>query len=183
MALVIKPYGFPTGYNNAKYPPPFRPWNGAFYPSPARQVQGASQELVIASVPADLSTLIITAPNGAQYIFQFVYNASVQNAPGSIKVPLPASGASTAAQVTTALTAVLQSVMPLNLAGQPVLLPWVAISGLPTHVTLNYTVPGLVSAIGGTQVTITQFATAPQTFVLANTVPGKCGFNGAFLHG
>ncbi len=183
-------YKFPAGYANAKYPTatnphntPYNPWNGASLPSPGLSKRGASQQLAIASVPADLSTLIVTAPNGAQYKFQFVYNASVQNSPGSIAVPLPASGASTAAQVTTALTAVLQLAPATTLEGVKVFFPWQAISGDATHVTLNYTVDGAGNALGGTQVTITQSFLSPAVFTLGPTVPGKAGQVFAVLPG
>lgn len=189
-AVASNRYKFPAGYSNAKYPTatnphntPEAPWNGAILPSPGLSKRGAAQQLAIASVPADLSTLIVTAPNGAQYKFQFVYNASVQNSPGSIKVPLPNSGASTAAQVTTALTAVLQLNPALTLEGAQVFFPWQAISGDATHVTLNYTVDGAAVAIGGTQATITVSFTSDAAFTLGATVPGKFGEAYAYLPG
>jgi hypothetical protein len=184
MAFAVKPsYAFPAGYVGAKYSAPYVPWNGSlFAASPARRLRGASQILAVASVPADLSTLIITAPNGEAFTFQFVYNASVQTL--GIKVPLPASGGSTAAQVTTALATVLASIPAFNIGSTtPVYFPWVAIQGDATHVTLNYTVAGALTAIGGTQVTISVSASAPSAFVIGTTAPGLVGPIGAFLHG
>ncbi len=182
MAFTPRYAAFPTGYAGAKYTSPFTPWNGSLNGfSPARKLRGGSQVLAIASVPADLSTLILNAPNGQSFLFQFVYNASVQTL--GIKVPLPLSGASTAAQVTTALNTVLAAIGGTPLAGSFIGFPWQAIQGDATHVTINWTQGGALVAPTGTQATITVSGTVVAAFVLGAIVPAKTGPVYAFLPG
>ncbi len=177
-------YAKPPGYRYTALPP-YTPWNGSLNASsPGRITIGASQALAIASVPANLSTLILNAPNGNQYTFQFLYGATAGTIPGAIAVPLPASGGSTAAQVTTALATALGafSGQPLYTIGnQPIFVPWQAIQGDATHVTINWTVKGLTAAISGTQATITVSGTAESQSAVTATIPGKVGSCGAFL--
>ncbi len=180
MAFTPRYASFPTGYS--KYASPYTPWSGSVSAfSPARKLRGGSQILAIASVPADLSTLILNSPNGQSFTFQFVYNASVQTL--GIKVPLPASGGSTAAQVTTALAAVLGLNGGIPLSGSFVGFPWQAISGDATHVTINWTQSGALVAPSGTQATITVSGTVVPAFVLGTIVPAKSGFMGTFMSG
>ncbi len=147
-----------------------------------KAILGASQTLAVASVPADLSTLILTAPNGQAYRFQFVYNASVQTL--GIKVPLPASGASTAAQVNTALQAVLNAGQALDFStGLLVTLPWAASIVASASTEVDYTIPGAPGAIGGTQATITNPTSAAQSIGVGPIVPARIGPVSALMPG
>jgi len=184
-ALIRRNYGLPPGYSNAKYAAPttYKPWNGSLSASsPARARGGASQTFSVASVPADLSTLILTTPTGRVLTFQFVYAGSVQTA-GTIKIPLPASGASTAAQVTTQILSVFNAGSGIPLGG--VSTPFQFIIGTTTATTfvLLWTVSGPTTALGGTQATVTITATAAAFFTPEPVVPARVGRLYSFLHG
>ncbi len=184
-ALIKRPYGLPAGYSNARYSAPtkYLPWNGSLKTaSPARAQGGASQTYNVASVPADLSTLIVTTPTGRVLTFQFLYAGSVLGA-GNIGIPLPASGASTAAQVTTQILSVFNAGSATPLGG--VLTPFTFIIGTTTATTfvLLWTVAGTPVAIGGTQATVTITATAAGFFAPEPVAPARFGRNYAFLHG
>lgn len=145
-------------------------------------ILGATQTLSVASVPADLSTLILNAPNGRAYTFQFVYNASVQTL--GIKVPLPAGGASTAAQVNTALQAVLNSGQALDItSGLLTTLPFSATITAAAATEVDYNVPGAPGAISGTQATITNSISTAQSISSAPIVPARIGPVAALMPG
>lgn len=191
MARIVKNgYGFPRGYktpyfNPGAFSPQFYvPWNGSLISaSPARRLIGASQTFNIASVPADLSTFILNGPNGKAFPFQFVYNGSVPGA-GSITIPLPASGGSTATQVQTQIASILGLAGGSPVGGGPFLsFPWTYITVNATHFQINWNVAGTVNAITGTQATITQSATSASVFGINPVVPGRFGKNHCWLHG
>ena len=140
---------------------------------PGRNILGATQNFTVASVPADLSTLIVNAPDGKAYTFQFVYNTSVQTL--GIKIPLPLSGASTAAQVATAVLGVVGLSGGTPISGPAVIYPWVTATPVSAHFELDYTVNGAAGAPTGTQATITVVTTAPNLNGSTSVLPGMFG--------
>jgi hypothetical protein len=107
-------YKLPRGYSSYIAVPYFggyyTPWNGYNNGanSPGAVILGAVTSISIASVPPNSSVMTFTDSIGREYSFQFLYPATL---PGNnvVAVDLPNGGASTAAQVTTALLAALQS--------------------------------------------------------------------------
>jgi hypothetical protein len=183
MANINRPYAFPAGYRRQASPSRYVPWNGSLKsPSPARGLNGASQVFSVASVPADLSTFIINIPNGRSITFQFVYAGSVQT-PGTIKIPLPASGGSTAAQVATQIGTVFSLGSGTPLGGSPTVFQFTYGAQTATTFGISYTVNGAAIAPGGTQATVTVISTVAAFFTLNPVVPGRFGRNFAFLHG
>lgn len=181
-AITRNKYAFPKGYTAVKGPTTYKPWNGSsIAASPARALLGATQIYNIASVPADLSTFILNAPNGQSYTFQFVYNASVQTT--GIKIPLPNSGSSTAAQVQTAMLGVLGAAGGTPLSGSFVGYPWLYQQTGAAQFTINWKVAGATVAATGTQATITAGAVTQQTFGTQAVVPAKVGPVYGWLHG
>ena len=184
MGAVFRNYPRPAGYS---YPAAvanlaYKPWNGSLIsPSPARQRVGATQTYSVASVPADLSTFILNAPNGQSYTFQFVYNASVQTL--GIKIPLPLSGASTAAQVRAQIASILGLSGGIPIGGSFISFPWAYLTTDATHFQIQWNVAGTVNAATGTQATITQSATVASFFGLAAVLPARRGKAYAWLHG
>jgi len=119
----------------------YNPFNGAKSAfNPGLSQFGATQDISVSAVPADLSLLVINGPDGKAYTFQFVYNASVWSA--GIKVPLPNSGASTAAQVSAALTAVMNATFGTSFGGVTVPFPWTAAQTAAAVTTLSWTIAG-----------------------------------------
>lgn len=179
---VKRRYPFPAGYRTYSQPSGYKPWNNAANSaSPARTLLGATQLYNIASVPADLSTFVLNAPNGQSYTFQFVYNASVQTL--GIKIPLPLSGASTAAQVQTAIAGVLVLAGGTTIGGTFVSFPWTYATTGAAQFRINWTVAGATALATGTQVTITAGAVAQSVFAFSAVVPATIGRNFDFLHG
>jgi hypothetical protein len=182
VAITRNSYRFPRGYAKSRFPTTYIPWNGAVNsPSPGRSRLGATQVFNIASVPADLSTFILNTPDGRSFTFQFVYNASVQTL--GIKIPLPLSGASTAAQVQTAMAAVLGAGSGTPIGGSPVVFPWVYNITGAAQFRIDWSVGGTAVASSGTQATITAGAVVASVFSVQAPAPGRFGHNNAWLHG
>jgi hypothetical protein len=182
LIITSNDYRLPTGYQSGvlnKYRSSVAGYS--ILRTQNRAVLGATQILNVASVPADLSTLILNPPSGPSLTFQFVYNASVQTL--GIKVPLPASGGSTAAQVTTALLAVLQVGSGTPLAGTLTRFPFVALTNTATRIEIKWLVNGTAQAITGTQATITVFATTAPAVAVDIGLPGMFGKCKAILAG
>lgn len=179
--------------NRIKFPPgyaklggqvsPYKPWNGFIsgYNSPAVVQNGATYTFTVASVPADLSHLTFIGPDGKSYDFQFVYNASVQT--GGIKVPLPNSGSSTAAQVATALFTVMNAQSSLDFTGKTVVFPWKMVLTGPAIVQTNWTIVGDGNASGSVPAGITEAIAQGGISISAAVTPAQTGFVGAFLPG
>lgn len=189
-AIVNNRLKFPPGYRQMAYPTRYKPYNGFLSAARPDSIAVAVAQLFnIASVPADLSTFILHAPNGIGgggntgfFSFQFVYNASVQTT--GIKIPLPLSGATTAAQVQTAIKAVLSQAFGTPLVGGGFALPWIYNQTGAAAFRIDWTVPGPVVPATGTQATITPGATFAAFLSVGNSVvPGRYGKNHAFLPG
>ena len=181
-AIARNSYGFPPGYRQYTAPARYKPWNGSLgSPSPARQRLGATQIYNVGSVPADLSTFILNSPDGRSFTFQFVYNASVQST--GIKIPLPLSGGSTAAQVQTAILGVLSQAGGIPFGGSFISFPWTYLQTGAAQFQIQWKVAGASQLATGTQITITAGAVVQQTFGLSTVVPGRFGKNYAWLHG
>jgi hypothetical protein len=157
----------------------YLPFNGGGN-SPGTIRTGTTQAYAIGSVPADLSTFILNAPNGQSFTFQFVYNASSPST--GITIPLPLSGASTAAQVRAAMAAVLGASGSNNFGGGFQSFPWVFLPLLTANFEIDWKVAGTAVAATGTQATITPGAVVAQSTQRTNlVVPGRFGKNFAWL--
>ncbi len=181
-SLVTNQYKFPKGYRQLPAVVSYKPNNG-FLPSasPARSDFGASQEFTIAAVPADLAQVTLFPPSGqfGQISFQFVYNGSVWA--NGVKIPLPASGGSTAAQVTTAWLAVLQQASGLTFQGVNVPFQWVAQQTGSNKITVSYITAGPITSTS-VPANITQVS-SPGGFSLGVVVPSKFGQVSSFAPG
>lgn len=156
--------------------------NGFFSGSgPQAVFLGATMIITVGTTPADLSTLIITAPNGKVFTFQFQY--TVGGNPLFIKIPLPAGGASTTAQVITQMLLIMGNALagvPLGFTG----FPWNLTQTAANAIRINYTVAGTATAITGTTtgVELVSSSLITSSFSAANAViPGIWGKNFAFL--
>jgi hypothetical protein len=183
--LKTNRYAFPFGYRiGVPQPSSYVPWNGYLngYNSPQADILGPVLQFVTSAAPADLSTMTVTGYDGKVYLFQFVYNASVQTL--GIKIPLPASGASTAAQVMTAIVGVLSQGSGVTIGGQTVYFPWNFQTINATTSRLNWNVPGVPGATASPAgVAITVIASFNTPTLTARTAVAKAGFIGAFLPG
>lgn len=194
MAVPIKSnqYKFPAGYRGYVAflgGGAYVPWNGYNngVNSPNAAILGAVVQFVATGVPTDLQVMTIFGPDGKAYKFQFLYNGTAGNTPDAISVPLPNSGASTAAQVMTALTTILNTPAPFNQANVPVPLPWVAQTINSTTTRINLTIPGNVtSTVAPANITITvpsQQSVGKTGIGAAMAMPASLGKAGAFLPG
>lgn len=132
----------------------YKVWNGK-YPLPGQpNIQRSFSRItfLINSVPADLSTLILSPPVGAPITFQFVKVGSVQNLGLPISIP---AGAGSVAATQAAMVAAFNSGsgIPLGGAGR-VWLPFKAVPLNADSVTLQYHLPGPANGVAGTQATI-----------------------------
>lgn len=170
-------------YPKAQYALPgllcYRQYNGYLGPGPETVRVGATQLYNVGAVPADLSTLILNAPNGQNYAFQFVYNSSVQTT--GIKVPLPLSGASTAAQTTTALLNILNGGSGTPFGGSLVTFPFLAPQTGAAQFRIDWRMNGLAVAATGTQGTIIPSTVIASSLGSVASVPGSAGRVFAFL--
>ena len=180
--VLTSQYKFPPGYRRIVANAPYLPFNGFISGanSPAASQFGATYEYTVASVPGDLSQMALTGPDGKTYTFQFVYNTSVQNA--GIKVPLPASGGSTAAQVAIQLLSVVQQAFAFDFAGNKIVFPWAATQTGAAKVALNWTIAGRGNATSALPAQISQVITQGG-FGLGQSAPALVGPMGAFLPG
>lgn len=180
--LASNRYSCPKGYR--QYPGPrYIPWNSFVSPgSPGLIILGAVQQLNISAVPPDLSTLTLVAPDGSGgTIFQLVYNASVWGT--GIKVPLPASGASTAAQTATQLLSILSQKSGVDFNGVTHFYPWVASAVSATQIAISWTVAGANRA-PELPANILSVNTSAQSYSAGNAiVPGIQGKTFSFLPG
>lgn len=182
MSAPIKSNHMVSPYPNAKYANPgllaYKQWNG-WFSGPETVRLGATQIYNVGSVPADLSTFILNTPDGRAITFQFVYNASVQTQ--GIKIALPLSGASTAAQVNTAILAAMAPAVATAFGGVAVPLPFNAVQTGAAQFRIDWKVGGTINLATGTQATITAGATALSSIGLSQAVPGRAGKVNAFL--
>ncbi len=143
-------YPFPFGYRGyvAFSGGAYIPWNGYNNGSnaPNNTVLGAVVQIVTSGVPTDTQSLSITGPDGKVYQFQFLYAATAGTVPGAITVRLPASGASTAAQVMTALLAILSLTQATTQGGTVIPFPWSAQTINATTTRINWLINGAVGA-------------------------------------
>lgn len=183
--VISNRYSFPLGYRHVGTPVFPAPWNGFLSGtnSPQATILGAVLQIVTSAAPADLSTFSFGGPDGKQYLFQFVYNASVQTL--GIKIPLPLSGASTAAQVMTQIAGVLSLPTGVIIGGGIAVFPWnfQTINGTTSRINFNYPGPvGSTSVPTGVALTIIA-PTSVAALSSTSPVPGKVGPLGAFLQG
>lgn len=182
MSAPIKVNHYKSPYPNAAYANPgllaYKQWNG-WFSGPETVRLGATQIYNVASVPADLSTFILNTPDGRAVTFQFVYNASVQTQ--GIKIALPLSGASTAAQVNTAILAAMSVAVATAFGGVAVPLPFNAVQTGAAQFRIDWKVGGTTNVATGTQATITAGAVVQSTIGLAQAVPARCGKIGTFM--
>lgn len=180
--VVTNRYGLPRGYSHWTFPGKYVPFSGSSSsPSPARVKQGKTQTFTVNAVPADLSTFILVSPNGAFYTFQFVYNGSIPTV--GITVPLPAGGASTAAQVQTAIAGVLGLTGGTPVGGSFTSFPWSYTTVSAAVFRINWAQDGTGGGNGGTQATITSSAITAAFFTLVAIAPGASGKRFSWLKG
>jgi hypothetical protein len=176
--ILTNRYRFPQGYRSGVFnPAQYLPWNGfnSGNNSPGAFMLGAVLDLIATGVPTDLQTLQFTDPRtGFVYVFQFVYAAGVWNQ--GIKIPLPNSGSSTAAQVITAVAGVLGLASGVTFAGDTVSFPWAPQQVNSTTYRLNFLVPGnpgpSVTPANMTQTLSTPYGTT-QLGVVSPAVAGR----------
>lgn len=178
-------YKFPLGYRQGILrPSSYSPWNGFVNGnnSPQAIVLGATLQIVTSAAPANLSTLRLVGANGNLYTFQFVYAASTNTL--GIQILLPASGASSAAQVLVQIASVLSLPGGTPFGESPVVYPW-------TYQPINATTARLNANIGGnfypnvapSGVNVTIIAISSTVGLSAGISPGRLGPVGAFLPG
>jgi hypothetical protein len=175
---------FPPGYKHTAAPLGYNPWNNSkIAASPARVKVGAIQVFNVGSAPADLSTFILNAPNGQSYTFQFAYAGSIPTT--GITVRLPNSGASTAAQVLTAIAGVLALAGGQNVGGAFQAFPWAYATTGATQFQVQWQMAGVTKAATGTTfgVAITAGAVTAWTFGFQTIVPGNAGPVFSWMHG
>lgn len=174
------PPGYRKPYASAAV---FSVWNGAPGLSPASQLLGARQTLTVSAVPADLTTMTLSGPDGVNYLFQFVYNASTQTQ--GIKIPLPLSGASTPAQVQAAISAVIGQASAFTFGGVKVTFPWFASVLSATAAEVDWTIAGPIvstaTPAGITAATVYQFS--PTGYRRVVPFPAMAGPVAGFLPG
>ncbi len=177
--IITNRYGFPPGYRTAVFKP-YSVWNGfvGSLNGPGATFQGAVISITASAAPADLSLLDITGPDGKLYTFQFVYAASALT--HGIKIPLPASGASTAAQVMTAINGVVGLASGVDFGGATVIYPWVR-QGVSAVVSLlNFTSGGPVTSFSA-PAGIGIAAVSQGGFTSIGVAPAKVGRGFGFL--
>lgn len=171
-------YKLPRGYSSYIAVPYFggyyTPWNGYNNGanSPGAVILGAVTSISIASVPPNSSVMTFTDSIGREYSFQFLYPATL---PGNnvVAVDLPNGGASTAAQVTTALLAALQSPQT-DSDGDPVSFPWVADQTGADEIQVSWTVNGNEQDIT-TPDGISRETVSSTSLSLSSVLPGAVG--------
>lgn len=193
MALSISnnKYVFPSGYRSyvAVSTGAYVPWNGYNNGAnaPNNTILGAVVQFAATGVPTDAQIMSISGPNGRTYKFQFLYNASVGTDPDAIIVRLPNSGSSTAAQVITALLAVLSAGSGSTEGGATVVFPWVGQSVNATTCRINFTANGAVTgtiAPANMAITTPDSPTPGQSGIsTSRSVCASAGPAGAFLPG
>jgi len=183
-AITRNRYKLPPGYHRWTAPGKYAPYSGSSaVPSPARVKNGASQLYTIASVPADLSTFILNPPNGqAGYKFQFIYTPGTADLL-TIPILLAAGGASTAAQVQTAMAAVLGAIGGTPLTQAFEYFPWKYATVAAAQFRIDWTIDGTAVAATGTQATITPGAVTVPFFTLGPIIPGSSGHRFSWLAG
>ncbi len=177
-AIITNRLKFPPGYFRPA--PKYSVFSGALANyGPQAALVGDVTDVATTAAPADLSSITLNGPNGVQYEFQFVYNASVQTR--GIKVPLPASGGSTAAQVTAQLLSVLGAKSGVDINGVTFVYPWRAAQTASNIVSLNWTFNGRITSTSSPSgITLTTTAGTRSSNAV---VPGSVGFLGALLPG
>lgn len=182
--ILSNRYPFPLGYRRAVFASTYVPWNGfvSGNNSPQSAILGATLQIVTSGAPTDLSTLQIIGADGKLYVFQFVYNGTVQTL--GIKIPLPASGASTAAQVMTQIASVLSLSGGFPITGPAVVYPWSYQSINATTSRLNASLSGFMGpSVAPANVAVTTIS-GNTTFGLTSGIcPARVGSVGAFLPG
>lgn len=176
--IVTNRYKLPAGYDSyiavPHYGGYYTPWNGYNNGanSPASVILGASTAISIASVPPNSSIMTFTDSIGREFVLQFCYPATL---PGLNAVPvnLPNGGASTAAQVTAALLAAMQSPQ-LDAEGDSVSFPWVALQTGATDITVNWAVAGNEQDVT-TPDGISRETISSSTVSLSSVLPGAVG--------
>lgn len=184
-------YSFPSGYRGyvAFSGGAYAPWNGYNNGAntPSSSIIGAVLQFLTTGVPTDSQTLTFIGPDGKLYSFQFLYNATGESNPLAITVRLTASGSSTAAQVMTALLAILALPQAITQGGVLVKFPWTSQAVNATTSRLNFNQNGNVSAsVTPANMTVTTIAqpTIGQTGISpAKSVCAIAGRTGAFLPG
>jgi hypothetical protein len=152
-------YPFPSGYRGyvAFSSGAYTPWNGYNNGAnaPNNTFLGAVLQFVASGVPTDGQVMTLFGPDGVTYKFQFLYNSTAGSDPNAVIVRLTASGSSTAAQVMTAMLAVLSLSQAFTEGGALVRFPWVAQSINSTTSRINWTANGLfVSAVAPSNIAI-----------------------------
>ena len=159
----------------------YKPFNGFPQPpyAPSFAKFGTIIEATVASAPADLSTFIVAASDGASYTFQFVRAGSVPSV--GIPVAVPAGGG-TAAQTATALLAAINAGSGVETGtGRVRYFPFKAVTVSAAVFDIYFTTAGFTAAMSGTQATIT-FVNIPNGGApYSPTVPGRVGGRFAFM--
>jgi hypothetical protein len=184
-------YPFPSGYRGyvAFSPSVYVPWNGYENGAntPSSSIIGAVLQVVASGAPTDKQSLIIIGADGLPYQFQFLYAGTPGDQPTAFEVPLPNSGASTAAQVIAALLAVVSLAEGTDQNGDIRQFNWVAQPINATTLRLNSTMNGTTSPSLDPANMVTT-SVAQQTFGQTGVSPAKSvcagvGGMGAFLPG
>ena len=151
---------------------PFNGWRPHQYAPNNNRSTRTIMILTIASVPADLSTLILSGPDEVAYKFQFVRAGSVATVGFPIAVP---AGGGTVAQTQAAIVAAINAGagVQTDVLGVTRYFPFTAAPSGGTVVNVTTTIPGPVAVIAGTQATIT--ATYSQSPLLGLLYPGSVG--------
>lgn len=178
--IVSNRLSLPPGY--AKYASVYTPWNGYSngINSPAAVIIGSILDISASGAPADLSSFTIHNPGASEesYQFQFVYNGSVQTQ--GIGIPLPNSGASTAAQVITAIATVMNQVSGTDIDNNVIPFPWTIDQVTATELRVEWKVNGNSTSFAfPTGITIT--TESQPSFSVGSLVPGSLGKLGAAL--
>ena len=177
--LVNNRIKFPKGY--FKYPF-VKGYDGIYQNlSPVKAVLGATLTFTLAAAPANHATEAFTAPNGNVFTFEILYPAALATA-GNIGVPLASGAGSSAAQVATALLAVMNAGSVTPQGGVPTVLPWNMTQTGAAQLRVNFNVGGNSVGASGAVVASTD-AIAAQSFSYNHVVPGRFGRNYAILPG
>ncbi len=131
--------------------------------------------------PANHALVTVTAPNGAVFIFEFLYPAAVASA-GNIGVPLATGAGSTAAQVATAFLAILNAGTVTPVGGSAEKLPWNMTQTGAAQLRINFNVAGPDGQLEGPEGIATDSQT-DQAFATNPVVPARFGKCYAFLPG
>lgn len=164
----------------------YKPYNGFLSGAFNTIIVGVTQLISFIGspgAPADLSTLVITAPNGRVFNFQFQYTAGGN--PLSIKIPLATGAASTSAQVLAAVLAIFQNKTAGVSLGYDAF-PWVAVQTGAAQLRLDYNVAGAADSVSGTSVDAESVLPGARVASFQSTnpvLPGIWGKNFCFLDG